>query len=68
MTNKDREMNEGTIKCPICRKETTWNNNPFRPFCSERCRLIDLGKWASDGYRIPGDKKSIPGGEQGEKK
>lgn len=27
--------------------------NPWRPFCSERCKLIDLGQWASDGYRIP---------------
>lgn len=45
------------IRCPICRKETAWRENPFRPFCSERCRLIDLGKWASDEYRIPGGEK-----------
>lgn len=44
------------IKCPQCRKETTWEGNPDRPFCSERCRLIDLGAWASENYRIPGDK------------
>lgn len=31
--------------------------NKWRPFCSERCRLIDLGKWASDEYRLPDDKK-----------
>lgn len=49
--------------CPICRKETTWKDNPYRPFCSERCRLIDLGKWASDEYRIPGEKKDISGEE-----
>jgi len=29
------------------------SNNPSRPFCSERCRLIDLGQWASENYRIP---------------
>jgi len=48
------------IKCPICKKETTWDGNSFRPFCSERCRLIDLGKWASEDYRIPGEKKDVP--------
>ncbi len=42
--------------CPACKKEAKWENNPFRPFCSERCRLIDLGKWAAEEYRIPGKK------------
>lgn len=55
------------IKCPVCKKVTIWNNNPFRPFCSERCRLIDLGKWASEDYRIPGEKKDIPDGSDEEK-
>jgi endogenous inhibitor of DNA gyrase (YacG/DUF329 family) len=33
-----------------------WNEkSPFRPFCSERCRLIDLGAWAGEDHRIPGD-------------
>jgi len=31
-----------------------WENNPHRPFCSERCRLADLGGWMTDQYRIPG--------------
>jgi endogenous inhibitor of DNA gyrase (YacG/DUF329 family) len=44
-------------RCPICKKEALWEDNLFRPFCSERCRLIDLGKWASDDYRIAGEKK-----------
>lgn len=52
------------IKCPICRKTTTWEENPCRPFCSERCRLIDLGKWASAGYSIPGEKKTKDEGEK----
>jgi endogenous inhibitor of DNA gyrase (YacG/DUF329 family) len=56
------------IVCPICRKETAWENNPFRPFCSERCRLIDLGKWASEDYRIDGEKKTIPDADEDEKK
>ena len=41
------------IHCPTCKKVTTWEENPFRPFCSERCKLVDLGAWASEGYRIP---------------
>jgi uncharacterized protein len=45
-----------SIKCPTCRKETQLAGNPFRPFCSERCKMIDLGTWASEGYRIPGEK------------
>jgi endogenous inhibitor of DNA gyrase (YacG/DUF329 family) len=42
-----------TRRCPLCRRETTWDDNPWRPFCSERCQIIDLGNWASDGYGIP---------------
>jgi len=40
------------MKCPICDKPTTWNDNPDRPFCSERCRLIDLGNWSGEEYHI----------------
>ncbi|MFL6277920.1 MAG: DNA gyrase inhibitor YacG [Blastocatellia bacterium] len=40
------------MKCPICGEPTTWKDNPDRPFCSERCRVIDLGNWASEGYRV----------------
>jgi len=40
--------------CPICGKTTAWSqDNPYRPFCSERCKLIDLGQWATESYRIP---------------
>ena len=48
------------IKCPVCKKETAWKDNPFRPFCSERCRLTDLGKWAAEEYRIAGEKADLP--------
>lgn len=42
------------VKCPTCRKEIEWDtNNPFRPFCSERCKLIDLGAWLDDKMSIP---------------
>ncbi len=39
------------LKCPICKKVVTSKESEF-PFCSDRCRLIDLGKWASGGYVI----------------
>ena len=42
------------VNCPQCGKSIVWDNsNPFRPFCSERCKLIDLGQWAAESYRIP---------------
>ena len=44
------------IICPICKRATTWEENPCRPFCSERCKLIDLGKWVSEEYKIAGEK------------
>lgn len=67
--HKDMTKNEPLKKvpCPVCNKEAAWRGNPFRPFCSERCRLIDLGKWASEDYRIPGEKKEVPEGEGDEK-
>lgn len=39
--------------CPHCNKPTQWQNNPNKPFCSERCKLIDLGAWADEAYKIP---------------
>lgn len=41
--------------CPRCQTPTLWTNNPNKPFCSERCKLIDLGAWASEHYRVPAD-------------
>ena len=44
------------VDCPRCGKPARWSaDNPFRPFCSERCRLIDLGAWAEERYRIAAD-------------
>ncbi len=40
------------MRCPICRQETFAKGNPFRPFCSERCKLIDLHNWLAGRYRI----------------
>jgi len=53
------------IRCPVCRKTTTWEENPWRPFCSERCQLVDFGKWVTEEYKISGARK---GEEQQETK
>ena len=45
------------IQCPVCKKEVAPTSAEF-PFCSERCRIIDLGNWASEKYRIPSDTRS----------
>lgn len=41
------------MTCPNCNKPTQYEGNPSRPFCSERCKMIDLGKWAGEIYRMP---------------
>ena len=47
-------MNTRFVHCPQCGEPVAWDAaHRFRPFCSERCRLIDLGAWATDSYRIP---------------
>ena len=43
------------MKCPTCGKPAEWKDNPFRPFCSERCQLVDLGRWVEGEYRVPGE-------------
>jgi uncharacterized protein len=47
------------MKCPICGEPAAWKDNPDRPFCSERCRTIDLGNWASEDYRVSIPNKDI---------
>ena len=48
------------IFCPSCGKTGTWTaDNKFRPFCSDRCKLIDLGEWADDTRRIPGESINL---------
>jgi hypothetical protein len=42
------------VSCPRCGAQVAWRpENPYRPFCSKRCKLIDLGDWASEKYRVP---------------
>jgi len=47
------------MKCPICEKPATWEGNPNRPFCSERCRIIDLGRWAGEKYSVSVPLKDV---------
>jgi len=52
---------ERTVECPNCKKPARMeNSNPYRPFCGKRCKLIDLGEWASEGYKIPTVEKPFP--------
>lgn len=45
-----------TVECPTCGAPVEWGpQSPSRPFCSERCKLIDLGAWATDAHVIAGD-------------
>ena len=55
-----------TVACPTCGKPAHYSpENPFRPFCSERCKLIDLGQWATESYRIPDNEAAdLPEGAQ----
>lgn len=43
------------VRCPVCERPVAWKGNPFRPFCGERCRILDLGDWAEEKYRVAGD-------------
>lgn len=47
------------VKCPNCTKETEYKGNEFRPFCSERCKLIDFGAWADGDYALPAQTSSL---------
>lgn len=51
------ESNASTplVNCPACGREVLWEpRNRYRPFCSERCKLMDLGQWAAERYRVAG--------------
>jgi len=54
------ELETLKLNCPTCKKVVLWNDTfPYRPFCSDRCRLIDLGEWASENHKIAGDSLDI---------
>lgn len=47
------------IKCPTCGKQVEYSGNEFRPFCSERCKLLDLGAWADEEYKLPAESTPL---------
>ncbi|MFT5209977.1 MAG: endogenous inhibitor of DNA gyrase (YacG/DUF329 family) [Flavobacterium sp.] len=52
-------MKQLLVNCPICEKELAWSpENLYRPFCSERCKIIDLGDWADGKRFIPSDAEN----------
>ena len=54
------------VRCPQCGGDSLWSpDNPWRPFCSERCKQIDLGAWASETYRIAGQVSDEEAGAPG---
>jgi uncharacterized protein len=47
------------VKCPTCGNETEYQGNEFRPFCSERCQLIDFGAWADEEFALPTENAEL---------
>lgn len=47
------------VQCPQCGKDTEYSGNEFRPFCSDRCKLLDLGDWADEKFSIPAETTSL---------
>ncbi|AMN49731.1 MULTISPECIES: DNA gyrase inhibitor YacG [unclassified Psychrobacter] len=55
MTQSTPNSTPKTYPCPCCGTKTAWQDNKFKPFCSERCKLIDLGAWANEDYSLPAE-------------
>jgi endogenous inhibitor of DNA gyrase (YacG/DUF329 family) len=47
------------VKCPSCHREVEYTGNEFRPFCSERCKLLDFGAWADEEFRFPTEETEL---------
>ncbi len=52
------------VTCPNCKKQFNYYSSEFRPFCTERCRLIDLGQWLNESYAVPAQKLTLEEAEQ----
>ena len=48
------------MKCPTCGTPTEYQDNPYRPFCSERCKLLDFGAWVNEEYAVPAEEPAPP--------
>jgi uncharacterized protein len=54
-----------TVQCPRCGQSCLFTSeNPFRPFCSERCKIIDLGAWADESYRVAVTQEDFAGEDE----
>ena len=54
-------MGAPRVHCPTCKREVEWNpQSEWRPFCSERCKTIDLGAWAAEEYKLAGGPVEEP--------
>ena len=54
MSTPEQPFKETLVSCPTCGGESVYSTrNPYRPFCREACKLIDLGAWATEAYRVP---------------
>lgn len=47
------------VKCPRCGKKAEYEGNEFRPFCSERCKLLDFGAWADEEYALAAEETQM---------
>lgn len=56
LKNREKSSVEMKFKCFRCGKLVEWEDNPFRPFCSERCKLADLDDWLEERYTIQGEE------------
>ncbi|HTV50512.1 MAG TPA: DNA gyrase inhibitor YacG [Steroidobacteraceae bacterium] len=55
-------MSPARVKCPTCGRTIEWSSaSPYRPFCSERCKLIDLGAWLAEQRAVAGDSAASEG-------
>ena len=62
------QVKKTAVTCPTCGKAVEWTpEQRWRPFCSERCRLIDLGEWASESYRVPAEGQAPADDAEAEK-
>jgi endogenous inhibitor of DNA gyrase (YacG/DUF329 family) len=63
MADKAPATSSRTVACPQCGAPVEWSaRSPFRPFCSQRCKMIDLGAWAAERYRAADDEPPPDGG------
>lgn len=56
MTNKEKKLD---VNCPNCKKKFNYYESSFRPFCAERCKMIDLGHWFDESYNVAGRDNSV---------